>query len=201
MPTYAYTTDATWYAWTGASNCTATVTNVWGYWNATGTTTTTSYGQQVWTTWAGGTNYQPRQLTAEERAAQAERQAQWQREQVAAAAHRVEEQRRTEEEQRVARARAEELLLDNLTDEQQADYQETQSFRVISADGERVYRVKRGWSGNVELIRPDGRVAARYCIHPREWVPEQDNMLAQKLLLETDEQAFLRIANATRFAA
>lgn len=202
MPTNAYTSD-TWTAWVTAGTSTAVSPGlVWTNWVGTANTATSAtYTNAVWTNWVGNTYQQPAPETAEQRAAREQRWAQQQREWAAQEAHRAEERRRTEAERQQARATAETLLLEHLTEEQAVEYRRDQSFRVISADGERVYRVKRGWSGNVELIRPDGRVVARYCIHPRDWVPEEDNMLAQKLLLETDEAAFNRIANVTRFAA
>jgi hypothetical protein len=99
--------------------------------------------------------------------------------------------------EREAEQRAERLLLDHLSERQRAEYRERRAFTVISADGERTYRIERGWSGNVKLIGPDGRECRRYCIHPRERVPTEDCMLAQKLLIENDEPAFLRVANAS----
>ena len=35
-----------------------------------------------------------------------------------------------------------------------------------------------------------------FCIHPTERVPDADSMLAQKLMLETDHDRFLKTANA-----
>ena len=50
----------------------------------------------------------------------------------------------------------------------------------------------------MERLDEGGRPAEVYCIHPSEWVPHEDNMLAQKLMLEYDEESFLRIANRSR---
>jgi hypothetical protein len=106
-------------------------------------------------------------------------------------------------EQAAADARAEALLRAHLTDEQAAEYEREHVFHVRSRSG-RLYRVQRGWSGNVFEVREEqeGRriEVASYCIHPREYVPNADNMLAQTLLLEdaeTGEAEFLRIAHRT----
>lgn len=223
------TTDA-WPVWCDAANtltllpnASVTGNNIWYYWTTgTGTATNqaisvqlTATNHAVWSQWTTGYTvpmvpyqtpiYVPLEPTPEERAAQeAARQE---------ALRRYEEQQR---ERREADKRAEALLRAHLSDEQRAEYELGQVFHVRSRSG-RLYRVTRGWSGNVfelreepEVIAPDGRVqqngaprlveVARYCIHPREYTPDADNMLAQALLLQADEEEFLRIANRTRLA-
>ncbi len=96
-------------------------------------------------------------------------------------------------------ARAESLLLSALTPDQTKDFRKTSEFTVISKDGKRTYRITYGIAGNVILIEK-GKPVARYCIHPTG-IPTEDVMLAQKLMLETDEESFLRIANRTPLAA
>lgn len=67
--------------------------------------------------------------------------------------------------------------------------------RVPSSDGSsRTYRIRRGVAGNVSLLGPDGRAVKSFCAHP-DGVPSPDVMLSQKLMLETNEDMFLRIAN------
>lgn len=101
-------------------------------------------------------------------------------------------------------------------EEQRAEYLRDKAFTVRLPDGKR-YRIKKGWAGNVErvedvrlpqqqspsLVANDRHYVAveKLCIHPNDWVPDQDNMLAQKLLLEADEAKFRRIANITRLRA
>ncbi len=87
---------------------------------------------------------------------------------------------------------AEILLLENLNEEQRAEYKRLKYFRVIV--GEKIYRIKRGRVGNIELI-DDAGIVARYCVHPAVGCPDQDTMLAQKLMLENDEKELLRLAN------
>jgi len=97
-----------------------------------------------------------------------------------------------------ANRRARELLLAHLDEQQRSELERENRFHLIV--GERTYRVRRGRQGNIDLIE-QGRPTRRYCIHPAEFLPDYDNLLAQKLLLETDEQEFLRIANETWLAA
>jgi len=100
-----------------------------------------------------------------------------------------------------ARVRAEALLRDCLTAEQAAQLLHADAFELLTASGRR-YRVRRGRAGNVERLELTGHPTRRYCLHPADAaVPEADVMLAQKLLLESDEDAFLRIANELRLVA
>jgi hypothetical protein len=201
-----YDYNALWGSWNGTA-ATYTVTNIttggttnnyaWPAWNdvyqSTGTyTNNVLWGQWVNGQWQAPQPYVPPVLTPEEVEAQrlavevANRA--WRERQAAIVAEEAE-----------ASVRAERLLVEHLSDEQRAEYELLKRFHVIV--GDRKYRVERGWSGNVKLIEaaPDGEfVVESHCIHPREQVPYEDNMLAQKLLLEADEEAFRRISNISR---
>jgi hypothetical protein len=48
---------------------------------------------------------------------------------------------------------------------------------------------------NVDVVCKDGKVLHRLCAHPADFVPNPDTMLAQKLYLEHQEEAFVKIAN------
>jgi hypothetical protein len=92
---------------------------------------------------------------------------------------------------RQARLRAEALLLAWLSPDQRAMYLSRRSrgrFEVTTAAGHR-YRVCPGG-----VVRLDPRGSA-YCIEATSPVPVADEMLATKLLLETDERRFLAIAH------
>lgn len=108
--------------------------------------------------------------------------------------------------QRVAQRRANQLLLDNLTEAQADTWRNWQHFDVVSADGRRTYRLHAGITGNVSVIRDeDARTTYRredgslraYCCHVgiADEIPLEDNLLTQKLWLETREQEFLALAN------
>lgn len=98
-----------------------------------------------------------------------------------------------------ADSKAKQLLMNFLTEEQQAQYEKDRFFEVLTTrDGKvRKYRIEHGWAGNVYLIDDQGRKSERFCIHPAKVLPHADNLLAQKLLLESDEGRFLQIANKT----
>jgi hypothetical protein len=89
---------------------------------------------------------------------------------------------------RQAKLRAEALLLAWLSPGQRAQYRARGRFEVTTAAGHR-YRVCPGG-----VVRLDPRGSA-YCIEATSPVPVADEMLAFKLVLETDERLFLATAH------
>lgn len=103
-----------------------------------------------------------------------------------------------------AKARARRLLVSMLNPDQRKELEEKNHFHltVHSRDGAmKVYRIEHGYAGNVKLLGHDGQPVKRYCIHADSRLPYEDQMLAQKLLLEANEAEFLRIANMTQLRA
>jgi hypothetical protein len=99
-------------------------------------------------------------------------------------------------EHEAAGAAAEALLREHLSPDQLLTYDELGSFLVTAPSG-RTYQIRQGIAGNVDVIE-DNRIVGQYCIHPADLsVPAQDNMLAQKLWLEHDEETFRRVGNFT----
>lgn len=80
-----------------------------------------------------------------------------------------------------------------LDDEQRAEFEEHGWFTARGR--ERTYRITKGRAQNVQEVDEDGSVVARWCVHPRERVPDYDTMLAQKLMIELDEERFEEVAN------
>jgi len=93
---------------------------------------------------------------------------------------------------RQARLRAEALLWAWLSPTQRKQYRARRWFEVTTASGRR-YRVLRG---AVVRLHPRG---SAYCIEATSPVPVADEMLANKLLLETDERRFLATAHRFRY--
>jgi hypothetical protein len=91
---------------------------------------------------------------------------------------------------RRARLRAEALLWAWLSPAQRRQYRRRGWFEVTTASGRRYRVLPRG------VVRLDPR-GSGYCIEATSPVPVADEMLANKLLLETDERRFL--ATAHRF--
>lgn len=108
---------------------------------------------------------------------------------------------------RVAQRRAAQLLLENLTEQQAKEWKTHKHFHIESVDGRRTYRIVYGIQGNVHVVqdkdcppgtprRTDGALRG-YCCHladPDE-CPVEDNLLAQKLWIQTREKEFLALAN------
>lgn len=93
---------------------------------------------------------------------------------------------------RTADERALKLLLRCLTSAQRAEFERSSAFKVRGPSGQQ-YRITYAMTGNVEVLSPTGTVARRLCAGP-VGVPTAAAMLAQKLMLETRESEFLRIA-------
>jgi hypothetical protein len=93
---------------------------------------------------------------------------------------------------RQARLRAEALLWAWLSPTQRKQYRTRRWFEVTTASGRR-YRVLRGG-----VVRVDPR-GSGYCSAAPAPVPVADEMLANKLLLESDERRFLATAHRFRY--
>lgn len=100
-----------------------------------------------------------------------------------------------------AEVKARDLLLASLTPDQRASLLRERWFVVEGKNGRR-YRVRDLGHvvGNIDVVERDllghERVLHRLCGHiGDDFVPLSDHLLAQKLMLEADEDAFLRLAN------
>lgn len=91
------------------------------------------------------------------------------------------------------RTKARELLIGALSEEQRKEYERNNQFEVIGSKGGRYIIEGHSMVQNVRA-RSGLRAGRRLCAHPTR-VPLEDGLLTQKLLLETDEEAFLAVAN------
>lgn len=111
------------------------------------------------------------------------------------------EQREKEwqEKEDARRARAKNVLVSVLNEKQREQFEAEKHFELEVND--RLYRVKPGM--RVErLEKGSKKVLSYFCIHAsHEYnLPAEDVALSQKLLLETNETEFLRVANETKAA-
>lgn len=97
-------------------------------------------------------------------------------------------------EQRLAEVKAKALLHRYLTKEQRLELRKTNAFTAKAKDGKN-YLITRVLDPNV-FIEHEGTKYA-LCVIPKEWLPTYDTLLAQKIMLETDPEAFLRLAVVT----
>ncbi len=90
-----------------------------------------------------------------------------------------------------ADARARALLHRYLTKEQRLEVRKTKGFMMRDKNG-RSYHVTLGSATNI-FVEHEGKTYA-LCVIPKEHLPTHDVVLAQKIMLETDPDAFLRLA-------
>jgi hypothetical protein len=105
--------------------------------------------------------------------------------------------RAAREESEQARLQARRLLAACLSRDQRRELHAAGAFHVVGSEGRR-YLIHRGQVRNVLELDDKGRPRARWCGHPDprvEPTPDEDAMLAQKLLIETDEARFRDVAN------
>lgn len=98
---------------------------------------------------------------------------------------------------RSARERARGALLAHLSDEQKDTLERLGWFLVEGGVSRQRYRIRAepNLVGNIDVLQ-DERVLHRLCAHcDTNEIPFHDHLLAQKLMLEGDENEFLRIAN------
>lgn len=90
--------------------------------------------------------------------------------------------------------RAWELLLEHLTPEQRAMLDARGYFEVIGGRTRTTYRINRGTQINIDVMDRGNRRLHRLCFQPRGAPATGDVMLAQKVMLELDEDAALAAA-------
>jgi len=107
-------------------------------------------------------------------------------------------QRAAEKRADEARKRAREILLEHLTSEQRDMVEKNGWFVIQGGKSKKTYRIgSKAIAGNVEELDIQGKVIAKYCCHLPHIYPAHDHHLTQKLMLEWDEEEFLRKANKT----
>jgi len=101
---------------------------------------------------------------------------------------------------REAQERAEALLRIVLTETEYAQLGERGYLEVRSpSQPKRTYRVPQG-PGRV-AVHEGGVEVESLCVAPVEWLPSGDIVLAHKLMIEGNEQEYLRRANHIRLRA
>lgn len=93
-----------------------------------------------------------------------------------------------------AERRAEALLWEMLGPEQVRELEQKGYLEVASPSRlGRVYRVPRG-RGMVSVYE-DGKAVMSLCVQPVEWIPGADVVLMHKLMIEGNEEDYLKTAN------
>lgn len=190
MPTVITSTSTTtdytgliWRAWTETFETTYTATNTignatWVRWTTDDATTSTTSSNVIWRVWTANDYTYGSTLTYP-----------------AAVEPTVQPARVSDVAKAAAEAKARDLLLEHLTPEQAREFEASKSFVVTSRSGRR-YRITLGRAHNVHELDADGKPALELCGHVADYaVPNGDNVLAQKLMLEASEEEYLKLAN------
>lgn len=94
-------------------------------------------------------------------------------------------------EQKEATEVSKKLLLDCLSGPQLGAFKKTEAF-IVSAENEKFLLTKTSYLS----LDEDNHAKYSFCIHPKDqWIPVYDQMLAVKLLLESNLPLFYAIAN------
>lgn len=92
-----------------------------------------------------------------------------------------------------AEARALKLLLSHLTPAQLDEFNKSSYFTVIGSDTKSVFRIFNFRSGNIKKMRGEATVGS-YCVVTGYDIPVHDQLLAQKIGIETREMETMKIA-------
>lgn len=181
-------TTASYYYVATSSTSTSTSDSIWNNW-CTSSTTTASYGDHTIYYPSREDPPVPAFLTPEVQEQLREERA---REQARQEAVLQEQERRIAKAAKVkkeADERSRDLLLSLLNHAQRQMFEKEGHFDVLGRSGQ-VYRLRTGRSINVDLVGQKQRLCA---VVPSE-LPVYDQLAAQKLMIETNEDQFLRIA-------
>ncbi len=93
-------------------------------------------------------------------------------------------------------------LLEEILSPEQREQLKVHGFFLVR-QGNHIYRINRGKTHNVFLVDANGHAIENLCVIPDDYerVPEEDCMIAQKLLVEADHESFREIANIGRFGS
>lgn len=94
-----------------------------------------------------------------------------------------------------AQERGMQLLKENLSPQQLADYETKKHFDVKGGESGKTYRIFHGRQMNIEVLDGKGKREHGLCALPQGGLVAGDCMLAQKVAIECDEVDFLKVAN------
>ena len=105
---------------------------------------------------------------------------------------------RAQGQHRKAELQAYTLLKEWLSPEQLARFESHGYFEVQGSHSGKCYRIRPDRFMNIDELNKNGARVAVWCVGPAGNLPIGDSMLAQKIALDTDEQAALAVANRGR---
>lgn len=191
---------AVWGCWVDETTYTTTAsTTVWGSW--AGTSTASCSSDTVWIRWYDCQNkdsfkshvygdFIPLSETEEHKKERLEK------ERIAAEKYAAAvKKQREEEKEREQKAWA--FLVAVLNEKQKKQMEKDKFFELISVKSGTRYRIRKGQTRNIEKLDGEGKVIQKLCVHPVDYLHDYDAMAMQKLALEYDEEATVKIANVS----
>ena len=95
-----------------------------------------------------------------------------------------------------ATKRATELLISYLDEDQRESFDKNKTFVCWGSESGTPYRINHKTQINVDVLNENlEKTGVQLCAVPDEKVPIPDHMLAQKIMIENDENRFLEIAD------
>ena len=194
ITTSTATAEIAWVTW--ATSATPTSNNIaWDTWTSSTTTsaitTAATTGTGVWGVWIDDC----RAIRVSDESDEQARQRVRMYESEVHAQRKADIQREKEFKER--KAKANKLLRDALDRKQKKDFDKRQFFYVRGGESGNLYKIKKGRIGNVEVVDSLKRVKQKLCAHPQISCPDEDTMLAQKVMIEHMENQFRDVANIT----
>jgi hypothetical protein len=86
------------------------------------------------------------------------------------------------------------LLREWLSPAQLSQYEKDKAFETVGSKTGKRYRIKQGHQQNVFELDETGQPIRGLCFVPQGFLASGDVMLAQKIALETDEEAAMKVA-------
>lgn len=96
--------------------------------------------------------------------------------------------------QRPVNEKALELLEECLTETQLEQYRENKWFLVVGGETGDTYQINNWEQINIHKWENGERTGEKLCVAPTENIPVEDHLLAQKLMIENEEDRFLELA-------
>ena len=87
------------------------------------------------------------------------------------------------------------LLKEWLSPEQREQYESQKTFEVVGGDTGTRYRIRPPGAYNISVLDSNGGTASNICVVPKDMTALGDILLAQKVALERNERATLKVAN------
>ena len=192
---------------TWCSTDTTSATDIWIDWNgttsATTSATTNTSNNTIWMSWTSTSTEIITSATDTTHVATSQESLERGRVAEHARCQAKADAKVAEEDRIAARKRAMKLLLSNLTKKQKEQFAKHKFFVIEGGKSKRKYRIRGNPENasipmaNIDVLHHDNdnNVDHKICFHLSYGIPLGDQLLAQKLMLENDEDRAIEVSN------